>query len=122
VTNRNRSHVTLIAHDYRAEMSRMSGWRDRIDRTSNWAITVVGAMLFGGAIDVYCSSRRPALRHGSGAASARDRAERLMPHEAHGRGALKGRSGQRRPDLTSARSSFSWAHSTPCCNRFLSRF
>jgi uncharacterized membrane protein len=23
----------------------MSGWRDRIDRTSNWAITVVGAML-----------------------------------------------------------------------------
>jgi uncharacterized membrane protein len=26
-------------------MSRMSGWRDRIDRTTNWAITVVGAML-----------------------------------------------------------------------------
>ena len=23
----------------------MAGWRDRIDRTSNWAITVVGAML-----------------------------------------------------------------------------
>src|SRR5437868_7265753 len=38
-------HVTLIAHYYRAEMGRMSGWRDRIDRTTNWAITVAGAML-----------------------------------------------------------------------------
>jgi uncharacterized membrane protein len=38
-------YVTLIAHYYRAEMSRMSGWRDRIDRTTNWAITVAGAML-----------------------------------------------------------------------------
>jgi uncharacterized membrane protein len=26
-------------------MGRMSGWRDRIDRTTNWAITVAGAML-----------------------------------------------------------------------------
>jgi uncharacterized membrane protein len=26
-------------------MSLMSGWRDRIDRTTNWAITVAGAML-----------------------------------------------------------------------------
>ena len=38
-------YVTLIAHYYRAEMVRMSGWRDRIDRTTNWAITVAGAML-----------------------------------------------------------------------------
>ncbi|HEY2184220.1 MAG TPA: DUF2270 domain-containing protein [Xanthobacteraceae bacterium] len=38
-------HITLIAHYYRAEMARMSGWRDRIDRTTNWAITVAGAML-----------------------------------------------------------------------------
>src|SRR6059058_1913125 len=38
-------YVTLIAHYYRAEMLRMSGWRDRIDRTTNWAITVAGAML-----------------------------------------------------------------------------
>jgi uncharacterized membrane protein len=37
--------VTLVAHYYRAEIARMAGWRDRIDRTSNWAITVVGAML-----------------------------------------------------------------------------
>jgi uncharacterized membrane protein len=38
-------YITLIAHYYRAEMSRMSGWRDRIDRTTNRAITVAGAML-----------------------------------------------------------------------------
>ena len=37
--------VTLIAHYYRGELGRMAGWRDRIDRTSNWAITVVAAML-----------------------------------------------------------------------------
>ena len=38
-------YITLIAHYYRAEIARMSGWRDRIDRTTNWAITVAGAML-----------------------------------------------------------------------------
>jgi uncharacterized membrane protein len=38
-------YITLIAHYYRAELARMSGWRDRIDRTTNWAITVAGAML-----------------------------------------------------------------------------
>ncbi|MIL09827.1 DUF2270 domain-containing protein, partial [Salmonella enterica subsp. enterica] len=32
-------------HFHRAEVGRMAGWRDRIDRTSNWAITVVAAML-----------------------------------------------------------------------------
>src|SRR6187455_1900537 len=37
--------ITVMAHYYRAEIARMAGWRDRIDRTSNWAITVVGAML-----------------------------------------------------------------------------
>jgi uncharacterized membrane protein len=37
--------ITLPAHYHRAEIARMAGWRDRIDRTSNWAITVVGAML-----------------------------------------------------------------------------
>jgi uncharacterized membrane protein len=37
--------ITVIAHYYRGEIARMSGWRDRIDRTTNWAITVVGAML-----------------------------------------------------------------------------
>src|SRR3954464_10944362 len=38
-------HVNVIAHYHRAEVARMAGWRDRIDRTTNWAITVVGAML-----------------------------------------------------------------------------
>ena len=37
--------VSTMAHYHRAEMARMAGWRDRIDRTSNWAITVVAAML-----------------------------------------------------------------------------
>jgi uncharacterized membrane protein len=37
--------INILAHFHRAEMGRMAGWRDRIDRTSNWAITVVAAML-----------------------------------------------------------------------------
>jgi uncharacterized membrane protein len=37
--------VTIMVHYYRGELGRMAGWRDRIDRTSNWAITVVAAML-----------------------------------------------------------------------------
>ena len=45
IPKRSSEYVTLIAHYYRAEMGRMSGWRDRIDRTTNWAITVAGAML-----------------------------------------------------------------------------
>jgi uncharacterized membrane protein len=37
--------VTAMVHYYRAEVTRMSSWRDRLDRTSNWAITVVAALL-----------------------------------------------------------------------------
>jgi uncharacterized membrane protein len=37
--------ITVLAHYHRAEITRMAGWRDRIDRTTNWAITVVAAML-----------------------------------------------------------------------------
>ena len=37
--------VSAMAHYYRAEMARMISWRDRIDRTANWAITVVAGML-----------------------------------------------------------------------------
>jgi uncharacterized membrane protein len=37
--------ITVLAHYHRAEIARMAGWRDRIDRTTNWAITVVAAML-----------------------------------------------------------------------------
>ena len=37
--------INLLVHYYRGELGRMAGWRDRIDRTTNWAITVVAAML-----------------------------------------------------------------------------
>ena len=37
--------INSLAHYHRAEIGRMAGWRDRIDRTTNWAITVVAAML-----------------------------------------------------------------------------
>ena len=40
-----REYITLLSHYHRAEIARMAGWRDRIDLTTNWAITVVGAML-----------------------------------------------------------------------------
>jgi uncharacterized membrane protein len=38
-------YVNTLAHYYRGEMARMMSWRDRIDLTTNWAITVVAAML-----------------------------------------------------------------------------
>jgi len=38
-------YVTSIAHFYRGEMSRMITWRDRLDRTTNWAIAASAAML-----------------------------------------------------------------------------
>src|SRR5260370_30390483 len=37
--------ITLFAHFHRAEIARMAGWRDRIDRTTYWAISVAAAML-----------------------------------------------------------------------------
>ena len=37
--------VNTMAHYYRAEIARMAGWRDRLDRTTNWALTVAAAML-----------------------------------------------------------------------------
>lgn len=37
--------ITVLAHFHRAEIARMAGWRDRIDLTTNWAITVVAGML-----------------------------------------------------------------------------
>src|SRR4051812_32913443 len=37
--------TTALVHYYRAEVARMSSWRDRLDRTSNWAITVTAALL-----------------------------------------------------------------------------
>jgi len=37
--------VTALVHYYRAEISRMMSWRDRLDRTTNWAIGALAAML-----------------------------------------------------------------------------
>jgi uncharacterized membrane protein len=37
--------VNALSHYYRGEMSRMMSWRDRLDRTTNWAIAAVAAML-----------------------------------------------------------------------------
>jgi uncharacterized membrane protein len=37
--------VTLLAHYYRGELARMISWRDRLDRTTNWAIGGLAAML-----------------------------------------------------------------------------
>ena len=36
---------TTLSHYYRGEMARMMSWRDRLDRTTNWAIGAVAAML-----------------------------------------------------------------------------
>ena len=38
-------YVNALSHFYRGELARMVSWRDRLDRTTNWAITGVGAML-----------------------------------------------------------------------------
>lgn len=37
--------VNTMSHFHRAEIARMAGWRDRLDRTTNWALTVTAAML-----------------------------------------------------------------------------
>lgn len=37
--------TNLIIHFYRGEIARATGWRDRLDRTTNWAITAEAAML-----------------------------------------------------------------------------
>jgi uncharacterized membrane protein len=37
--------ITVLAHYYRGELTRMISWRDRLDRTTNWAIGALAAML-----------------------------------------------------------------------------
>jgi uncharacterized membrane protein len=37
--------VTALVHYYRGELSRMMSWRDRLDRTTNWAIGALAEML-----------------------------------------------------------------------------
>jgi uncharacterized membrane protein len=49
--------ITALVHYYRGEIGRMAGWRDRIDRTSIWAITVAAALLS-------VSLSTPASHHG----------------------------------------------------------
>ncbi len=36
---------SALAHMYRGEIHRMKFWRERLDRTSNWAITLMAAIL-----------------------------------------------------------------------------
>jgi uncharacterized membrane protein len=38
-------YVNSLSHYYRGELARMMSWRDRLDRTTNWAITGAGAVL-----------------------------------------------------------------------------
>lgn len=45
VPHQNPEYVTSLAHFYRGELSRMIAWRDRLDRTTNWAIAASAAML-----------------------------------------------------------------------------
>jgi uncharacterized membrane protein len=49
--------TNAMIHYYRAEMGRMNAWRGRLDLTSNWAITVVAALLS-------VSLSTPAAHHG----------------------------------------------------------
>lgn len=37
--------ANMLIHYYRGELGRMTSWRDRIDRTTNWAMTVVAGLL-----------------------------------------------------------------------------
>jgi uncharacterized membrane protein len=38
-------YVNSLAHFYRGELGRMVSWRDRLDRTTNWAVAASAAML-----------------------------------------------------------------------------
>jgi uncharacterized membrane protein len=37
--------VTMVTHFYRAEMDRITTWRNRMDQTTNWAVVVMAAIL-----------------------------------------------------------------------------
>jgi uncharacterized membrane protein len=36
---------TLLGHVYRGEVDRANTWRDRFDRTTNWAVTIIATIL-----------------------------------------------------------------------------
>ncbi len=42
---RNMGPSSSMAHLYRGEVHRMTRWRERLDRTTNWAVTVMAAIL-----------------------------------------------------------------------------
>ncbi|OYR49146.1 hypothetical protein DJ73_18225 [Halorubrum sp. Ea1] len=37
--------LSLMSHTYRGELGRMSSWRTRIDRTTNWAVVLTASLL-----------------------------------------------------------------------------
>ncbi|MEJ2525797.1 MAG: DUF2270 domain-containing protein, partial [Desulfuromonadales bacterium] len=37
--------ITALAHYYRAEVQRSLAWRERLDRTTNWAVGATAAFL-----------------------------------------------------------------------------
>src|SRR5437867_5588513 len=49
--------TNALSHYYRGEMARMISWRDRLDRTTNWAIA-------GGAVMLSVSLSTPSAHHG----------------------------------------------------------
>ena len=69
--------ITALAHYHRAEIARMAGWRDRIDRTTNWAITGVAAMLSLSLSSRLGASWRTSLRHAARHASPAHRGPTL---------------------------------------------
>jgi uncharacterized membrane protein len=60
--------ITTMSHFHRAEIARMAGWRDRLDRTTNWALTVAAAKF---------ASRRADIRDADYSCSALDRGASL---------------------------------------------
>lgn len=38
-------YINVMVHFYRAEVSRSTNWRQRLDATTNWAVITMGAML-----------------------------------------------------------------------------
>lgn len=47
--------LALMAHHYRAEMGRTVSWRNRLDRTTNWAVVITASLITWG----FSSGDRP---------------------------------------------------------------
>ncbi len=46
---------SVVAHLYRGEMDRAVNWRQRLDQTTNWAVTIIAGIL------AYAFSNSPSL-------------------------------------------------------------